>query len=139
MFRDDHRRCRLRYGNTERILASKSRISKRNTSIARLELVSGQMAANLARNLVNALKRLPIRSVTAWMDSLVALYWISNPGKSWKLFVANRVKKIAQITEEICIRWKYVPSGKNVADAGSRGATLDQMERKNWYDGLNGC
>ncbi len=122
-------------GTLKGFLASKSRISKRNTSIARLELVGGQMAANLARNLVNALKRLPIRSVTVWMDSLVALYWISNPGKSWKVFVANRVKKIAQITEEIGIRWKYVPSEKNVADAGSRGATLDQMERKNWYDG----
>ncbi len=69
------------------------------------------------------------------MDSLVALYWISNPGKSWKVFVANRVKKITQITEEIGIRWKYVPSEKNVADAGSQGATLDQMARKNWYDG----
>jgi hypothetical protein len=58
---------------------------------------------------------------------LVALYWISSPGKSWKVFVANRVKKIAEITEEIGIQWKYVPSEKNVADAGSRGATLNQM------------
>ncbi len=135
MFRDDHPVVDCDTGTLKGFLASKSRISKRNTSIARLEVVSGQMAANLASNLVNALKRLPIRSVTVWMDSLVALYWISNPGKSWKVFVANRVKKIAQITEEIGIRWKYVPSEKNVAEAGSRGATLDQMERKNWYDG----
>ena len=84
------------------------------------------MAANLARNLVNAMKRLPVRSVTVW---------ISCPGKLWKVFVANRVKKIAEITEEIGIQWKYVPSEKNVADAGSRGATLNQMENKDWYDG----
>ena len=90
------------------------------------------MAANLARNVVNALKRLPIRSVTVWMDSLVALYWISSPEKAWKVFVANRVKKIAEITEDVDIQWKYVPSGKNVADAGSRGkpreAVIGQLE-----------
>ena len=42
------------------ILVSKSRLSKRNTSIPRLELVSGHMGANLARNLTQALKRLPL-------------------------------------------------------------------------------
>ena len=60
---------------------SKSRISKRNTSMARLELVSGQMAANMVRNLHKALKRWPIVSTTVWMDSMVALYRITNPGK----------------------------------------------------------
>ena len=36
------------------LLASKSRLAKRNTSIPRLELVGGQMGANLARNLTRA-------------------------------------------------------------------------------------
>jgi len=30
----------------------------------------------------------------------VALYWITNPGKPWKVFVANRVKKMVEITGE---------------------------------------
>ena len=124
-------------GTVKGFLTSKSRISKRNTSIARLELISGQMAANLARNVVNALKRLPIRSATVWMDSLVAFYWISSPGKAWKVFVANRVKKITEITEEVGIQWEYVPSEKNVTDAGSRGVSLSQMKNKDWYDGPN--
>jgi hypothetical protein len=115
-------------GTVKGFLASKSQICKRNTSIAYLELISGQIVANLE-------ERLPIRSVTVWMDSLAALYWISSSGKAWKVFVANRVKKIAGITEEIGIQWKYVPSEKNVADAGSRGATLNQMENKDWFDG----
>ena len=38
-------------GVVKGLLTSKSRVSKRNTSIARLELVSGQMAANMVRNL----------------------------------------------------------------------------------------
>ena len=92
------------------LLTSKSRISKRDTSIARLELISGQMAANLAKNIHNALRGWSVKSITVWMDSMVALYWILNPGKSWKVFVANRVRKIAQITEEIKIQWRYCPT-----------------------------
>ena len=38
------------------LVTSRSRISKRDTSIARLELISGQMAANLAKNIFNALR-----------------------------------------------------------------------------------
>ena len=117
------------------LLASKSRLAKRNTSIPRLELVGGQMGANLARNLTRALKRLPIRLVVIWMDSLVSLYWILNPGKPWKTFVSNRVKKIAEITEEVEIQWKYCPTEANLADLGSRGASLNKMEKGGWYEG----
>ena len=89
------------------ILVSKCRLSKRNTWIPRLELVSGHIGANLARNLTRAVKRLITAPVIViWMDSLVLLYWILNPGKPWKTFVSNRVKKIAEITEEVggCVR-----------------------------------
>ena len=75
------------------LLTSKSTISKRGISIAPLELISGHMAAHLARNICHALKRWPVETVMVWMDSMVALYWILNPGKSWKVFVANRVRK----------------------------------------------
>ena len=47
-------------GLVKGLLTSKSRISKRNTSISRLELVGGQMAANMVKNLLTALKRWPI-------------------------------------------------------------------------------
>ena len=122
-------------GMVKGLLTSKSRISKRDTSIARLELVGGQMAANLAKNLHNALRGWPLESITVWMDSMVALYWILNPGKSWKVFVENRVRKIAQITEEIEIQWKYCPTEQNLADLGSRGAALNKMEDNEWYEG----
>ena len=117
------------------LLASKSRLSKRNTSVPRLELVSGHMGANLARNLTRALKRLPIRLVVIWMDSLVSLYWILNPGKPWKTFVSNRVKKIAEITQEVKIQWKFCPSGSSLADIGSKGASLNKMEKSGWFEG----
>ena len=71
-------------GFVKGLLTSKSRISKRNTSISRLELVAGQMAANMVKNLLRSLKRRPITSVNVWMDSMVALFWICNPGRAWK-------------------------------------------------------
>ena len=122
-------------GVVKGLLTSKSRISKRNTTIARLELVSGQMAANMVRNLLSALKRFPVSTVTVWMDSMVALYWICNPGKSWKVFVSNRVKKIARITQDAGIQWKYCPTDMNLADLGSRGASLEKMHRSDWFSG----
>ena len=53
------------------------------------------------------------------------------------MFVANRVRKIAEATSEIGITWKYVPTDMNLADLGSRGATIAKMERENWLTGPN--
>jgi hypothetical protein len=53
------------------------------------------------------------------MDSLVALFWINNPGKAWKVFVANRVKQMAEITDEVNTVWKYCQTKMNFADLGS--------------------
>ena len=117
------------------LLTSKCRIAKRNTSMPRLELIGGHISANMISNLYQALKGLPVVSITSWMDNTSALYWIVNLGKQWKTFVSNRVSKIAKITEEHQSNWKYCPSGMNIADLGTRGASLDKMERGNWYEG----
>ncbi len=66
------------------------------------------------------------------MDSLVALFWISTPERPWKVFVSNRTRKIAEITEEVSITWKYCPSEENLADLGSRGASIDKLEKGSW-------
>ena len=124
-------------GIAKGLLTSKSGLSKRRTSIARLELVSGQMAANMAKNVYNALKGMPISSVNIWMESMVALFWITNPGKSWNVFVANRTRKIAEITKELDIKWRYCPTKTNIADLGSRGANLDKMTKGEWFEGPN--
>ena len=93
------------------------------------------MAANLVRNLHKALGRWPIVSTTMWMDSLVALYWVINPGKSWKVFVANRAWKIAQITGEAKINRKHCPKEENIVDIGSRGAGINKMKKAGWFTG----
>ena len=66
---------------------------------------------------------------------MVALYWILNPGNSWKVFFANRVRMISQISEELAIEWKYCPSEMNLSDLGGRGVSLSKMEAGGCYTG----
>ena len=122
-------------GTVQGLLTSKSRISKGNTTMPRLELVAGHMAANMANNVQQALTRWPVGSITIWMVCTVELYWLMNPGNNWKVFVANRVRKIATVTEKLNISWKCCPTDKNIADLGSRGASVDKMEKGDWFTG----
>ena len=87
------------------------------------------MAVNMAKNLSTALQQWPIQTINIWMDSMVALYWITNPGRGWKVFVSNRVKKIAETAGPVNITWKYCPSELNLADVGSREPTIVRMEK----------
>ena len=75
------------------LVASKSRLSKKDITMPRLELIVAHMAANLATNIKAALKDLSIRSVIGWTDSTVVLHWLKDQG-SYKVFEENRVKKI---------------------------------------------
>ena len=67
--------------------------------------------------------------------SMLALYWIRNPGKSGKVFVANRVRKIAEITQETGIEWRCCLTDRNLEDLGSRGASIENMSRGQWFEG----
>ena len=53
------------------------------------------------------------------------------------MFVANRVRKVAKIANEVKIEWKYCPSDDNIADPASRCANLDKMEKGKWFNGPN--
>ena len=97
------------------LVVSKSRISKKDLTIPRLELVSAHIASNLTENVKAALKRRNIRSVTGWTDSTQRIY---------KQFVANRVSKIL---EKEYIKWYYIPTKENPADIGSMGSLLNKI------------
>ncbi|KAL9976916.1 hypothetical protein ACROYT_G014258 [Oculina patagonica] len=106
-------------GTTQGLITSKSRLSKQNLTIPRLELVAGHMAANLAVNVRDALQNCnPV--IHCWLDSTVALYWINGCGE-YRQFVANRVQKIQQHQG---IVWHHAPTDQNPADLGSRGGSV---------------
>ena len=114
------------------IIAARSRLAKKDTTIPRLELVSSHMAANLLENVKDALEGLPVASTMAWIDSKVALHWIRGEG-NYKQFVNNRVKKIR--SKEF-ITWKHVPGEQNPADIGSRGCSATKLQQQEiWWKG----
>ena len=105
-------------GVSQGLLTAKSRLAKKGLSIPTLELVSAHMTANLAENRKNFLDGQLVRFVTTgWLDSTVALYWIKGGG-TYKLFVANRVRKI---NEKKFIEKRHVTTDQDPADVGSRG------------------
>ena len=105
------------------LVASKSRLSKKDITIPRLELIAAHMAANLATNIKAALKDSNIRSVIGSTESIVVLHWLRDQ-ISYKVFVENRVKKI--LKHEF-IEWKYVLRKQNPADIGSRGSPISKL------------
>ena len=93
------------------------------------------MDANMVKILLTAQKRWPVAPVNEWMVSMVALFWICNPERAWETFVSNRVREIAEITQEKGIEWRYCPPDRNLADAGSRGVSLEKVQRIQWFEG----
>ena len=83
------------------LVTAKARLVKKELTVPRLELVLGQMAANLLDNVKKVLKRYPVQDCYCWLDSTVALHWINGDG-SYKQFVRNRVR---QIREKSYIKW----------------------------------
>ena len=56
------------------LIASKSRLSKKQLTIPRLELVAAQMVENLVENIRTSLPNHNIREVHGWPDSTVVLH-----------------------------------------------------------------
>ena len=110
-------------GDTQMLVAAKSRLAKRGLTILRLELVAGHMAANLITNVTKAIGKEKVTQQHCWLDSTVALYWIEGAGE-YRQFVANRVAKIQAHSD---IKWHHVPTEGNPADLGSRGGQLTEL------------
>ena len=81
-------------GASQGLITAKARLATQGLTIPRLEIVSGHMAVNLANNVRQALKGLPLAAdIHCWLDSSVTLHWI-NDHRDYCQFVANRVRKI---------------------------------------------
>ena len=106
------------------LVTRKSRISKRDLTNSRLELISIHMACNLRSNVKSASKNQNVRSATGWADSNVVLYWLNRQG-SYNQVVRNRVNKVLEGND---IDWQYVPTRDNPADLSSRRSLLTEIQ-----------
>ena len=104
-------------GQSQGLLTSKSRLSKKNLAIPRLELVAARMATNLLSNAKIALHKYPILNCYGWSNSTAVLFWMQD-NNVYKQFVSNRVQNINQ---QSFLQWNYFPTAENSGDIGSRG------------------
>ncbi|GFX46562.1 integrase catalytic domain-containing protein [Trichonephila clavipes] len=113
---------RVNIGSTLHIqlVQSKTRIApcgKKETTIARLELLGAAISARLS---TNVLKEFPTDNVYFWKDSTTVLAWLKRE-ESWGVFVYNRVQEIRKLTPVKA--WRHVPGSLNPADCPSRGCS----------------
>ena len=120
-------------GVTHGSLTSKSRITKRGITTPKQELVGCQMGTNLAVNTRKALKNLPVTHIIAELTAQLHIHL--GKESTEKAFVSNRVRKIYDITQQLNLEWRYVPTKLSHSDVASRGATYDQFERSRWWEG----
>ena len=107
-------------------VVGKSRVAPlKSITIPRLELTSGTLSAKVGCMVKEELQ-MPNVEEFFWMDSKVALGYIHNDVRRFRVFVANRVQKIRTRTNKD--RWFYVDTKQNPADLASRGLTVDDQE-----------
>ncbi|GFY56127.1 integrase catalytic domain-containing protein [Trichonephila inaurata madagascariensis] len=109
-----------------RLLCSKTRVAPlKILSIPRLELLAATLLSKLATKIVKIID-LKFDEVDLFSDSKVVLDWIQTQPHLLKVFVANRVCLIQELTQTFS--WHHVTTKDNPADLISRGATKLQLQ-----------
>ena len=95
-----------------------------------MELVAATLLVKISVLLKKELQ-LPIKKGLFWADSEVVLAYIRNEAKRFKIFVANRIELIKELSDEC--QWFYISSKQNPADHASRGIVIcNQSKVKEW-------
>ncbi|XP_044751667.1 uncharacterized protein LOC123311663 [Coccinella septempunctata] len=112
-------------------VTAKTRVAPlRPLSIPRLELQGALMGARLGNYLKKEMN-LNISSVFYWTDSRTVLHWIRSEARRFKVFVAQRLGEIQDITN--IAEWRYVCSKENVADDATKRKISWDSQR--WMNG----
>ncbi|CAB0011196.1 unnamed protein product, partial [Nesidiocoris tenuis] len=124
-------------GWTISLLTSKSKLAPtKATSIPRLELCGALLLAQLYSSvlpIITSFKQ-PMLQPIFFCDSTITLSWIQTDSFRLKVFVANRVAKIQEVSPQS--RWRHIISEENPCDAASRGILPSQLlDHPLWWTG----
>jgi len=110
-----------------RLLCAKSRVaSLKGETIPRLELNGALTLAELMNKVATAW-RIDCRACYLWTDSTIVLGWINTQCTRLKVYVANRVNQILELSDST--QWKYVNTTENPADIISRGIDVYTLRK----------
>ncbi len=102
-------------------------------TIPRLELTASTLAVKISALVRDEMGLKDIRKYY-YTDNKVALGYIYNDVKRFRVFVANRVQKIRSYSSKE--QWSYVNTKENPADDASRGLSLKQSSKvQRWLNG----
>ena len=116
------------------LVMAKARVAPlASITIPRLELMAAVVAARLSIILDKEL-RLDCVSHHFWTDSKIVLGYLRNDSKRFKIFVANRIQEIHDISKTS--QWGHVSGLDNPADLASRGMkAVDLNNSSLWFHG----
>ncbi|CAJ0593445.1 unnamed protein product [Cylicocyclus nassatus] len=127
------------YSPSSTLLFAKAKLAPSGAiTIPRMELLACHMAAKTVRFLKSQLK-IRFNFIRFLTDSQIVLYWIYS-NKLLKTYVANRVKYIRQVLDElksdtIDCGFYYLATDANPADCATRGLTALELENHIWWSG----
>ena len=116
------------------LVFSKAKVAPSGTSsIARKELLGALLTSKLAPSVAHELDLDPTE-IIYFTDSLTTLQWLKGDSSQWKIFVANRVSAILEVSDRN--QWFHIPGEFNCADYPSRGLTAQELTAsESWKHG----
>ena len=117
-----------------RFVIGKTRIVPlKKLTIPNLELQADVYGAQLAQ-FVKEEQDIDFAESIFWSDSTTVLYWLRTPEMRHRVFIANRLAKILDVSS--AFDWRYIPSAAKPADDGARGYSVYQMTSESrWISG----
>ncbi len=114
-------------------VVGKARVAPmKQLTVPKLELQSAVIACRLL-DLIKKEHDWTFDKVFLWSDSTTVLQWIRSSHKKHPVFVANRLGEILESTS--VDQWRYVPTDQNPADCGTRGLTVEELNKSHWISG----